>query len=53
MNRSKKQMEKILEYRELKSKELKRLVSYSEAVALWFSENITGKPRRNLKNLLT
>ena len=32
------QMDKILKFREEKMKELKRTISFSEAVALWLAE---------------
>ena len=35
-----KNLMRVLEYREKKSKELKRPISLSEAVALWLSETI-------------
>ncbi len=35
-----KNLMRVLEYREQKSKELKRPISLSEAVALWLSESI-------------
>ncbi len=37
---------RILEFRDRKSKELKRQISFSEAVALWMSESMTVSSRR-------
>ena len=47
------QSKRILEFREKKSKELKRLISYSEAVALWISESFLLKPTTDPENTLT
>lgn len=46
MGRSAEKFKELLEFREKKSRELKRLISFSEAIALWLSENlqITPKP---------
>ena len=33
---------RVLEYRDKKSKELKRQISLSEAVALWLSESVSA-----------
>lgn len=42
--------ENILAYRELKSKQLKRPLSFSEALALWFTENLSGTtPKKKSK----
>jgi hypothetical protein len=38
MKTSTENFEKILKYRQKKMKELKRNVSFSEAIAMWFSE---------------
>ncbi len=46
------QTKRILEFREKKSKELKRLVSFSEAVALWISESFLIKPASDSENTL-
>ena len=40
MKSSTENFEKILKYREKKIKELKRNISFSEAIAMWFSETI-------------
>ena len=42
MKSSTENFEKILKYREKKIKELKRNISFSEAVAMWFSETIVN-----------
>ena len=38
---------KILEFREKKAKELKKNISFSEAIALWLSEARTNKNADN------
>lgn len=43
MGRSSEKFKEILEFRERKSKELKRLISFSEAIALWLSESFKIK----------
>jgi hypothetical protein len=50
MGRSSEKFKEILEFREKKSKELKRLISFSEAIALWLSENLTLKISHSPKN---
>lgn len=45
MRATKTQMEKILKFREQKIKELKRNISFSEAIALWLAE---CKERQNI-----
>ena len=50
MGRSSEKFKEILEFREKKSKELKRLISFSEAIALWLSENMKLKMPRTPKN---
>jgi hypothetical protein len=50
MGRSSEKFKEILEFREKKSKELKRLISFSEAIALWLSENLTLKIPHSPKN---
>ncbi len=42
MVRLNKNLMRVLEYREKKSKELKRQISLSEAVALWLSESVSA-----------
>lgn len=41
----------LLEFREKKSQELKRLISFSEAIALWLSESLQMNPRPLSKKL--
>ncbi len=41
---------RILEFRDRKAKELKRPISFSEAVALWMSESMTISSRRRKRN---
>jgi len=43
------QFEKILEFRETKSKQLKRPISFSEAIALWISESMKTPPKAKNK----
>ncbi len=48
------QFEKILEFREMKSRQLKRPISFSEAIALWISESMSiPQPTKGKKNLRT
>ena len=43
----------ILDFREQKSKELKRLISYSEAIALWLSESVLPQSETGRKQVFT
>ena len=43
----------ILDFREQKSKELKRLISYSEAIALWLSESVLPQSETSRKQVFT
>lgn len=45
MGRSSEKFKELLEFREKKSQELKRLISFSEAIALWLSENLKLNPK--------
>lgn len=50
MGRSSEKFKDILEYQEKKSRELKRLISFSEAIALWLSENLKITVAHSPKN---
>ncbi len=50
MSNSPEHLKKILEFREKKSRELKRILSYGEAIALWLSESLVVKPKSSIKN---
>ena len=50
MGRSSEKFADILEYREKKSRELRRMVSFSEAIALWLSENLKISARHSPEN---
>ncbi len=47
MSRSDELYKKILEFRERKVKELKKNISFSEAIALWLSEARSNKSTDN------
>lgn len=51
MKASRENMEKILKFREKKMKELKRNISFSEALSLWFSE--AGKKDKSNRKAAT
>lgn len=51
MGRTAEKFKELLEYREKKSQELKRLISFSEAIALWLSESLQMNPKPLSKKL--
>ncbi len=46
----KENMKRFLDYREKKSKELKRYLTLSEALALWFSQAVVRTKQKKEKN---
>ncbi len=52
MKKTSEQFKEILEFREKKSQELNRTISFSEAIALWFSESFNRKVNRSSKKAL-
>ncbi len=52
MKKLSEQAKKLLEFREKKSRELKRPLSFSEAIALWLSESLQDNSQKSSSNAL-
>lgn len=46
MMKSRESLKKVFDFQKNKSKELKRPVTFSEAIALWFSQTLIEKTKR-------
>ncbi len=52
MKSSKEHLQRIIEFREKKSRELKRLLSFSEALALWMTRKQPNKRKSSGKKAI-